>query len=102
MQRKVTKLSIHIHDIIPDRSTILDFSPDGASPSGPVVPFVLVFTACRADTVHANVGHMWFFYNWFFSHSNKIILLYELMTMKMMMTALVVNQLFVGWEIYSF
>ena len=31
MQRKVTKLRIHILDIIPDRSTVLDFSLDGAT-----------------------------------------------------------------------
>jgi len=31
MQRKVTKLRIHIRDIIPDISTVLDFSPDGAT-----------------------------------------------------------------------
>ena len=40
-QRKVTKLRIHIRDIIPDRSTVLDFY-QMAPPSGFVVPFVLV------------------------------------------------------------
>ena len=41
MQRKVTKLRVHIHDLIPDRSTVLDFY-QMAPPSGSVVPFVLV------------------------------------------------------------
>ena len=31
MQRKVTKLCTHIRDIIPDRSTVLDFLLDGAT-----------------------------------------------------------------------
>ena len=37
----VTKLYIHIRDIIPDRSTVLDFY-QMAPPSGSIVPFVLV------------------------------------------------------------
>ena len=42
MQQKVTKLRVHIRDIIPDRSTVLDFY-QMAPPSGSVVPFVLVY-----------------------------------------------------------
>ena len=30
-QQKVTKLRMHIHDIIPNRSTVLDFLVDGAT-----------------------------------------------------------------------
>jgi len=31
MQQKVMKLGVHIRDIIPDRSTVLDFLLDGAT-----------------------------------------------------------------------
>ena len=31
MQQKVTKLRIHTRDIIPDRTTVLDFLLDGAT-----------------------------------------------------------------------
>ena len=43
IRNRVTKLRIHIRDIIPDRSTVLDFY-QMAPPSGSVVPFVLVIT----------------------------------------------------------
>jgi len=41
-QRKVTKLRIHIREIIRDRSIVLDFY-QMAPPSGSVVPFVLFY-----------------------------------------------------------
>ena len=47
---KVTKLRIHIRDIIPDRFTVLDFY-QMAPPSGSVVPFVLVLAITELSSL---------------------------------------------------